>query len=69
MNDNLWFKAKRFGLGWYPATLLGWMILCAFFAALILSSFLPLPHFITIAIALALLLIWICLMKGEKPRG
>lgn len=31
----LWFKAKRYGYGWYPATWQGWMVMATWFALFI----------------------------------
>ena len=75
---NLWFKAKRYGWGWYPVTWQGWLIL-AIYTVIILWNFKDidakshsasdtvfgvLPRVI-IAIGI---LIWICYKTGEKPR-
>ncbi len=30
---KFWFKAKRYGLGWYPASLAGWLVLFFYVAA------------------------------------
>lgn len=30
-NSRYWFKAKRYGFGWYPASRQAWVILCVYF--------------------------------------
>lgn len=76
MKEELWFKAKLYGWGWYPCCLKGWLVLLAF-----CILFLPLVHFSArytglipsvysfIAIAILVLgLLIVCFLKGEKPR-
>lgn len=33
-----WFKAKRYGWGWYPATIEGWISIAIFFIAITVSG-------------------------------
>ncbi len=79
LQERLWFKAKRFGWGWSPATPEGWAVVVYFLAGLIGSNialvrFRPAPpspgmvaeHFL-IASVLAASLIGICYRTGEKP--
>lgn len=35
MDDDIWFKSKRYGYGWYPTTLQGGLVLMGFVAALV----------------------------------
>lgn len=79
LRDRLWFKAKRFGWGWSPATPEGWAVTALFLAALIGSNvalvrFRPVPpspgmvaEHLLIACVLAASLIGICYRTGEKP--
>lgn len=78
MNNPLWFKAKKYGWGWYPATWQGWAVLGMYIFAVskhafyvdtytnsvssILLSFLPDVYIMTV------FLIIICYATGEKPR-
>jgi len=38
MERKIWFKAKPYGMGWYPATWEGWLI-TLFYVVLLVSSF------------------------------
>lgn len=75
-----WFKAKRYGWGWTPATWQGWLIIFLYIALILIlvstkeDVILGNPssgsNFLTFAlpiIALTTLLIFICYKKGEKP--
>ena len=80
--QKLWFRAKDYGYGWYPATWEGWtavaihLVLVAA-GALVLSKYIaqaendpnPLAAIIYFATVCGLtgILIWICYKKGEKP--
>lgn len=77
--ERLWFKAKRFGWGWTPATPEGWIVVGVFIAGLAGSSialihFRPAPpttamlveHF-AIAVLLFVSLLGVCYQTGEKP--
>ncbi len=74
-----WFKAKRYGWGWYPATWQGWLVLLGYFALLLVDAtgkniFVDQPSsdkvlsFVIDAIILAVILIFVCYKTGEKPR-
>jgi hypothetical protein len=78
MKKRLWFKAKLYGWGWYPATWEGWLCL---FIYLVLGVLLAmraeavsnteLEVFMQIfpgMLILTLVLIYICYKTGEKPR-
>ena len=74
MPRKIWFPAKRFGWGWgLPIHWKGWVVLLVFMGALIHTSikFNPATHpetFFVRTAAIALGLILICWLKGEKPR-
>lgn len=73
----LWFRAKRYGYGWYPATWEGWLVTLGYTALVTL----PIPLipalgekdgslfalvFLSYVIALTVLLLWTCVRTGEK---
>ena len=74
---KVWFKAKDYGWGWYPATWQGWLILFVFIALIVLNFLRidtqshsvsdTLINAIPETVALILLLIFICWKTGEKP--
>lgn len=69
--NNLWFKAKRYGWGWYPITWQGWIVTLIF---IFLIIFAPIkieerPFLFLIWFGLITLgLIIVCKSKGEQPR-
>jgi hypothetical protein len=71
---DYWFPAKRYGWGWgFPITWQGWLVFAAFFALLLIGIYLFLPGqsltgFLLYVIALTVLLIGVCWVKGEPPR-
>ena len=71
---DCWFPAKRHGWGWgLPRRWQGWVALAAFSAVLVAAQrFFPPAadplRFALLAGADALGLIWLCLVKGERPR-
>lgn len=78
---TLWFRAKRYGYGWYPASREGWLVLI-WYAIFLMAPLSMLTAFHkdalgngTVAIAyipyvlfLTGILVWICVKKGEKAR-
>lgn len=77
MKDSLWFRRKRYGWGWVPATWQGWAVIAAYiildftFALTIDEESSTREVFFTFLIPLALLtatLFRILYKKGEKPR-
>jgi len=76
--NKYWFKAKRYGWGWYPATWQGWLVLFGYFVLLLGDAagkniFVDQPSsdnvlsFVIDAVILAAILIFICYKTGEKP--
>lgn len=75
---KLWFKAKRYGWGWYPATWEGWAVLFIYIAlmvsvaAAIDESAQPtnatIAVVVTTWIILTVALLAMCYATGEKPR-
>ena len=39
---QLWFKAKKYGYGWYPATWQGWLVILVYLTILGLLIYLAL---------------------------
>ena len=75
---KVWFKAKRYGWGWYPSTWEGWAITAIAIAAISINSVLIDRHshsvsdtligsFVFTILVIGLLMA-ICFLTGEKPR-
>lgn len=72
-----WFKAKRYGWGWYPGSWQGWLVLGIYLLLVFLdfhridsqshSVSDVLINFIPNSFILTILLIVICYLTGEKP--
>lgn len=77
MANKLWFRAKRYGWGWYPLTWQGWLILVMYVFGLlgfaiearqnIKTGNLTINFWINYVV-LTSLLIAICYLKGEHPH-
>ena len=79
LEERFWFKRKRYGWGWTPATWEGWLILVIWvivtFAPIILldSKFLTntlvgIKSFVAYEVAIVLALLLVCWKTGESPR-
>ncbi|MCE9586563.1 hypothetical protein K8R04_04600 [Candidatus Uhrbacteria bacterium] len=78
MKRPIWFKAKNYGYGWYPATWQGWLIMAIWLALLLLnlyridsvshSSSDTLINFVPQSLILTLILVAVSYWAGEKPR-
>jgi FtsH-binding integral membrane protein len=79
--SNIWFKAKTYGYGWYPATWQGWLCIAAWTAAMVIglrafvattmadpTNFWLSLYFVTYVSVLTATLISVCIKKGEKAR-
>jgi hypothetical protein len=70
--SKVWFPAKRYGWGWGPPTCWqGWVVFAVWAALLCGGALLLMPNtalFVLYAAILAIALIIVCLLKGEKPR-
>jgi hypothetical protein len=78
MAENKWFKAKKYGYGWYPATWQGWAVLLMYVFSLaanlifvnnhshsvsdFLMTFFPQAYIMTV------FLIIICSATGEEAK-
>lgn len=76
----IWFKRKKYGWGWYPATKQGWMFMIAWIILFVLgvviyerhmieaaSSFATLLYLLYVA-SLIYLLLKVSYRYGEAPR-
>ncbi|MCX6746614.1 MAG: hypothetical protein NTU63_00580 [Candidatus Pacearchaeota archaeon] len=72
-NKKLWFRAKRYGWGWYPVTWQGWLvtsiliIFITYIAIVFLTKGKLIEYFVSLIVAMAILM-YICYKTGEKPR-
>lgn len=67
---NFWFKAKRFGWGWYPATREGWIITAMFIVAslLVIRMNADTPELIVVHMGiLVAALVVVAWRTGERP--
>lgn len=76
--NKLWFRAKRYGWGWYPASWEGWLVTILYVLFILYrankvslmfdteSSFIFRYAFEIIFTTVPLILI--CYLKGEKPK-
>ena len=77
---KLWFKNKRYGWGWYPATWQGWVSLLVFIIAFGIGELwfvsettsetfneIDLFFYLTYMATITALLITLCYRTGEKP--
>ena len=78
MVKRYWFKAKKYGWGWYPATFEGWVIISIYIVyftarAFIFDSkvnsdsFSVFPFLFEILLPTGVLIV-ICYLTGEKPK-
>jgi hypothetical protein len=67
---QIWFPAKRYGWGWGPPICWqGWVVYALFFISLMACAFLfPPKRYICCAGGLAIALVAVCWIKGERPR-
>jgi len=72
--DKLWFRAKRYGWGWYPITWQGWLVTLVYIMLIIVSVNLikndvhEVVKNLAIILFFTIILLGICYKKGEKPR-
>lgn len=78
MKRPIWFKAKTYGYGWYPATWQGWLMILLWVVLLglnawrLMSTDMP-PventiEFVAETLAMTAVLIYISYKTGEPPR-
>ena len=76
---RLWFKAKRYGYGWYPCTWEGWLVTLVAIVLILINTALvdstshsvsdTLIGALVINVIIVAVLIFTCVKKGEKARG
>jgi hypothetical protein len=74
--SKLWFRRKRYGWGWTPASAEGWIVMVAFLLAMNIYPLLTIAQgrafsvgtFAGICAFLVLALIVLCYAKGERPE-
>lgn len=71
---KVWFKAKRYGWGWYPATWEGWMTILVWVVLFSASTIIFemnvekfLQWHLIFTFVITALLIYVSYKKGEKP--
>lgn len=77
MEKKLWFKAKRYGWGWYPVTWQGWLVTAAYVALILAMAFTidenaP-PREVAFMLVLPIAILTACFVRiayatGEKPE-
>lgn len=78
MKRRIWFKAKRYGWGWYPVTWQGWLVIGIYVFVntytflqvdeISLTATDSLINFFLPCIFFLSVLLTICYLTGEKPR-
>ena len=72
--EKFWFPAKTYGYGWGPPICWqGWLVMVIYAAALATCALVFLPdkrtsHFLVGTFSLTFVLIFVCWLKGERPR-
>lgn len=79
-DKQYWFKRRRYGWGWFPASWQGWAVFTVFIGVLVVSGLVLLPGaprnqltnnvlmFLAIMFTTVLVLIAVALVKGPKPH-
>lgn len=75
--SKLWFKNKRYGYGWVPASIEGWLVIFVYTVLMTLSLCIFINSFdnvfdffwfLACVFFLTTILLYICMKKGEKPE-
>ena len=69
--NKIWFRRKRYGWGWVPATREGWLSILIWLVLLLwIEQKMDQNEMknITVIILMVGALIYLCYKKGEKPR-
>jgi len=65
--SSLWFKARRYGWGWMPASAEGWMVLAAFLVLTALGTAVyvyAVSRGADVRMACGLFLLWVAVLSG-----
>lgn len=77
---KLWFKAKRYGYGWYPATKEGWLVMLVWVVFFVAGEMVFIKRmyaygnpkevfwFLPYVFVITGILIWVCKKTGEEAR-
>lgn len=78
---SLWFHARKYGWGWTPATIQGWLVMAGFFVAVAINIAVlvcRMRNGVDLRSALIAFLVWqavlvcalitVCWMTGERPH-
>ena len=78
--NRYWFKRRRYGYGWTPVTLQGWLVVVVAVIIILLAALVILPAkpaqlsllqatiFSLVLLSVIMMLIGISFMKGPSPR-
>ena len=76
-SEKYWFKAKRYGWGWYPATIEGYLVMAVYVVLMVFNAYMlgmiseapsgNVSEFLIQVFILTVILIAICYRTGEKP--
>jgi hypothetical protein len=71
MGKKLWFAPRRWGgWGWTPVTWEGWAVVVVFIVALVIGALvLPAKAIGPSTLALAIMVVGVCVAKGTAPGG
>ncbi len=81
-NNKLWFKAKKYGWGWYPSSWQGWIVMFVYCIAILVialnainvtkettnTSSTFLWNYLPPLFFISFIMIGICYKTGEKPK-
>ena len=74
MEKKVWFKAKKYGWGWYPATWQAWISIALFTCVITLPTIFfekliesHLVSYLFFVLLCSTAFIGLCFKKGEKP--
>lgn len=80
MSNKLWFRAKRYGYGWYPCTWEGWLSVAIFIVLLTIGELLFISKlkqspslvvttiFIVYILSITTTLLYVSYKKGEPAK-
>jgi hypothetical protein len=76
--NDIWFKAKTYGYGWYPANWKGWAAIVVYLGAVLVAAWdilggvesgaVAVKRFLTTVFILSFFLLFTCYKHGEKLK-